>query len=242
MPKVLEYPTASLKKSLELSEAISELGGTASIEMAAEKLGKSVSGGFYTLVTSAVKFGLIVNSQGQLTLTQLYKNYKLAYSEKESKAILQEIFLKISLFQEVYDRFKTQKLPVEILDKILIKEFEVNEKLASRVAKYFIEAVKFVGLLNPDNSFNLIVSTQSTSDEKYRNEKGYDLESISSLDEDYQFKMVAPTDSTFSIRISGPGINSIITLVEEDDLVIVDAMLKKVRNKLSELKRKTESK
>lgn len=58
MPKVLEYPRASLKASLELSKAIADLGGSAKVETVADKMGLKVGGSFQALMGAAKKYGL----------------------------------------------------------------------------------------------------------------------------------------------------------------------------------------
>src|SRR4030042_1425795 len=112
MPKILEYPTASIKKSLGLAKAVDELGGSSSLAMCAEKLGKKVSGGFREVVHSANKYNFLSQKKGTLTIAPLYRDIKLAYDEKEKETLLQKAFLNVSLFQKIYNRFKGQKLPV----------------------------------------------------------------------------------------------------------------------------------
>ena len=158
MPKVIEYPRASLKNSLALALAVDQLGGSCNKATCAEQMGKKVSGGFLALVAAATKFGFVKMTRGTITLTQMYKDYKLSYDENEKLNHLRKAFFGIPLFKNMYDKWKDVKLPVNILDKAIVREFHVEEKIASRVSKYFIDAAKTVRLLNPDNSFNLKVS------------------------------------------------------------------------------------
>ncbi len=148
MPKVLEYPRASLKASLDLSKAISDLGGSAKIEIVAEKMGLKVSGSFQALIGAAKKYGLAETSRGQLTITGLYREYKHAYSDEEAAKVLRKAFLGVPLFQKAYDRFRDSKLPIDILDRVLIREFDVDEAMASRVVGYLLEAGRLAKLLD----------------------------------------------------------------------------------------------
>jgi len=231
MPKKIDYPHASVAKSLELAKAVYELGGSCSQEMCAEKMGRTVSGGFKATVSAAAKFGLITNNRGQLGTTEMFQNHYLGYSHEEKALILQKAFLRVPLFLEIYDRFKSQKLPVEIFDKLLIREFQVNQQVASRVAKYFIEGAKATKLLNGDNTFELISDIGSNDIEEQKTPEEPD-----SYEEPAQ-ETVQPEaidNNEFSVRIHGPGMNSTIVIREEEDLDIVEVMLKKVKKRLLE--------
>ncbi|MBN1393245.1 MAG: hypothetical protein JW947_10645, partial [Sedimentisphaerales bacterium] len=73
MSTKLEYPTASIKKSLGLAKAVDELGGSSSLAMCAEKLNKKMSGGFREIVISSTKYNFLVQKRGTLTITPLYR-------------------------------------------------------------------------------------------------------------------------------------------------------------------------
>ena len=219
-----------MAKSIELAEAVYELGGSCGLEMCAEHMGRKVGGGFKDIVSAAVKFGLITNARGQLGTTQLFQTYHLGYSLEEKAQVLQQAFLRVPLFLEIYERFKSQKLPIEIFDKLLIREFQVNQQVASRVAKYFIDGAKATKLLNGDNTFHLL------SEEPEREEvEENPIYSTDYSDADVNNEPIEIIDiNEFSVRITGPGINSTIAIREEEDLDIVEVMLKKVRKKLLE--------
>ena len=230
MPKKIDYPHASVAKSIELAEAVYDLGGSCGLEMCAEKMGRKVGGGFKAVVSAAAKFGLITNNRGQLGTTKLFQNYCLGYSPEEKAQILQEAFLRVPLFSEIYERFKNQKLPTDIFDKLLTREFQVNQQVASRVAKYFIEGAKATKLLNGDNTFHLITDVGCDPEEEVV------VDETEGDDEPNQEVILAePVDSSeFLVRIAGPGMNSAIIIREDEDLDIVEVMLKKVRKKLLE--------
>ena len=149
----VDYPHASIKKSLELAEAAHDLGGNCSVEMCADKLGKKVGGAFNATMSAAKKYGLVDVRHGQVTTTELFREYRLAYDDEERRQKLQYSFLGVPLFQTIYDRFHSGKLPVEIFEKFLVRELGVSEQNASRVAKYFIDGAKAAGLLSGDNTF-----------------------------------------------------------------------------------------
>lgn len=234
MPKLLEYPKASIKKSLELTQTVHDLGGSCSLGMCADKLGKKVSGGFREIIHSAVKYGFLVQKKGILTTTPLFKDITLAYTPEEKNHLLQKSFLNVPLFHKVYERFKGKKLPIEIFDKLLIKEFGVSDYFASRVTKYFADGARTVGLMNPDFA---IVSLEEIGAEQ--TEGDYDVAKSETFVENLQNEKVSLSGS-YSVRIFGPGINSNITIMDQDDLEIVTTMLNKVRKKLGTIEKESD--
>jgi hypothetical protein len=231
MSKKADYPRASIKKSLEIAATVSALGGTCNIEVCAHGLNKKVGGGFRDLVNSAAKYGFIVQKQGKLNVTDLYKEIKLAYSPEDEKEALRKAFLNIPLFQQIFERFKGEKIPFNILDKLLVKEFAVPENFASRIGKYFIEGAKHVGVLDPDNYLITPMQTEANKEEEdTERDVQHEVNNLRTQD----------SSSNFQINISGPGINSTISILEEDDFLIVEAMIKKINNRLKSKKQESE--
>ena len=232
MPKKSEYPKASFKACLELAKAVEDLGNQCDMDTCAAKLGKKVSGAFHVLVGSAVKFNLIMRKQGKLYLTDTYEKMNLAYTEKEKQKFLKNFFLSVPVFREIYQKYKKVKLPVDILSKALIKEFGVDKKFSQRVARYFVEGAKQVNLLNQNNTFNEIEIVE-------QDENGTFWESKTSskliLEEDYSGL------DKFVIHIYGKGMNSKMEVNEKEDIIIVDAMINKIKKNLQEnIQRKSE--
>jgi hypothetical protein len=227
MPKIAEYPVASIKKSLELAKAVDELGGSSTIEMCAEKLGKQVSGGFSQIIQSAAKYGFIVRKKGMLNILPCYKDIKLAYNDEERTSLLQKAFLNVPLFQKVCDRFANQKLPVDILDKLLIKEFGVPERIAHRVKTHFIVGAKEVGLITPDNVVERESQNGAILSDSANQKNGSERGEIDSRE-----NKVASSPDSYVVKFLGPGLNSTIAINEPEDLDIVKVMLNKVEKKL----------
>ena len=220
MPKIIEYTRASFKKSIELAKTVDELGGSCDKKTAAEKMGKTVSGGFTALIGAASKFELIKMNRGVLSLEQTYKDYKLAYNDEEKTKILQKSFFSVPLFKKVYDKYKDVKLPIDLLDKVLIREFGVEEKMASRVAGYFIDGAKMVKLLNPDNSFNSINRKIETNEEK---------EVFDEPDDERN----GSQKNNYIVQIHGPNIDQKIEIEETDHILLVEAAMDIIKKKLS---------
>lgn len=243
MPKVINYPKATLKSCLQLAQAVDDLGGECSAELAADKLNKKMSGAFNSYVASAVRFGLILNKRGQLEVTNLYREYKLAYTTEIQLETLRKIFLSPQLFESVFKRFEGKELPVSHFEKLLIREFEVPDQFASRVSKYFIEGAKQCHLLGANNTLSSEGAVESEAESEQISEKAeggqYDDEDEGGDYSDDLGLGQSSGDRTsgdrFSIRITGPGINSKIVVNEVEDLFIVDAMLRKVRRAFGEI-------
>lgn len=225
MPKKIDYPRASLKNALELASAVDKLGGQCSIESAADKLGKKVSGAFKDIVGAAVKHGLITSKGGRLAVSQGFRDYKLAYNPEEKIQVLARSFLQPPLYKDIADRFEGRELPVSHFGNFLVREFGVAENFASRTSKYFLEGAKLTELLGSGNVLLPNASGGTPLDHPIDppdDVKGSDpptSDILTSMDQ-------------FSVRITGPGINSTVVIEDETDLVIVDAMLKKIRKEV----------
>lgn len=236
MPKNLNYPLASFQKAFSLADAVDALGGSSSVENCALKMQRKVSGGFMVIISSAQKFSLVNFEKGIITTSQEYKLIKHSYTNTERRVLLRKAFLAPQVFSMLFERFKGRELPTDMLDKILIREFGVEEDTAKRIAGYFIEGLKTYGLLNgnmvtedhqevmADKALTEPVATESNilSEPVLKNP--------STSNSDASFTTIKP--DFYEIQVSGPGINSKFNIEDEDDLQIVEAMLKKIKKVL----------
>lgn len=152
MPRKIDYPRASFRSALELAQAVQALGGKTTPEVCADKLNRSAgSGGFNSIVAAAVKFGLIKQTKGFLEVMPIVKSIKLAYDEDEKTRYYAEAFLTPPVFKNLVERFAGEVLPIDVLAKMLAKEFDVDMNASSAIAKQFIEGAKFAGILGANN-------------------------------------------------------------------------------------------
>lgn len=226
MPKILDYPRASLKKSLELAKAVDDLGGSCNQETCAQKLGMKLSGGFTALSGTVAKYGLIKVNKGNFSTTQTFKDYKLAYNDVEKTEILRKIVLSIPVFNKVYERFRLTKLPADILDKVLAKEFGVEEKVSKRVSGYFLEAAKSAKLLNPDSSFNDLDTPDNV-------EELNDIQPSNCHDTTNSTEVRTDTTEEFVVQINGPNISQRIVVDEPEHLQLVESVMNIIRKKIN---------
>lgn len=248
MARIIDYPRASLKNALEVAVAVDSLGGKCTGEMAADKLNKKISGAWQALVGSSIKYGLLNNGKGTLEVTALFRDYKLGYDAVESNAALLKAFLMPPLFMAVVDRFDGKELPTSHFEKLLIREFHVPEDNASRVSKYFIEGAKLTGLLTTEGRINYSVNTPATTDKtdgeglsNYSEKVDSETEETPNVLNLEKRKELSPNEiGVFSVRIMGPGMDSLILINDAEDLLIVKAMLKKIEKKLPALEQESD--
>ena len=236
MPKLITYPQASQTKALVLAKAVDSLGGTCSQPMAAEKIGMKPGGGFNVIVSAAVKYGFLLNKKGELSVTSLLRELQHAYSEEEEAEFFCQSLLSVPLYQNIYDRFKGQHLPVGMLDKLLIREMGVGQTWASKVTKYFIDDAKKCGLLGDDHEvIDQDADMEETDDTEPIETNNENANNETNINTEPSGGFVAPVSENpeeFVVSIRGPGMNTSITINDQDDMVIVEATLNKIRRKL----------
>lgn len=231
MPRTVDYPRASLSNAVEVANAVYDLGGQSSIHTCADKMGKSVSGAFSALVSAADKFNLIENLRGELTCTELFNKYRHAYSEEEEKSLLQKAFLSSGVFASLYDRFRGREIPADILDRMLVREFEVPTRLASRISGYFIKGAREVRLLDADNK--LFDNENKLQDECIQpDDSDISMRNQDIVEVKTETEIQRTNPDVYSVRFVGPGLNTTIEVTEGYDLLIVNAVLNKIKMKL----------
>jgi hypothetical protein len=263
MPKILDYPKSSFSSSMDMAEAIDSLGGSCEKESCADQMGLKVTGSFSKRIGSTVKYNLITSTKGRLETTDLYRSIKNSYNEEERLKYIKEAFLSPPVYNSLYGTFKGKKLPVDILDKYLIREFDVEDKNASTVARIFLNDLESIGLLengvikettdgvkteiSPDTEEDEVedftqlndndeeVSNRDDETQPVKYNNGYPDSGVRSQIlhiENQNRNRIEKQPNEFLIHVSGPGIDSEIVIKEQEDLLIVEAMLKKVKKKL----------
>jgi hypothetical protein len=227
MPKIIDYPRASLQRSFALAEALDKLGGEASNEMAAESMGNKMGGAFKALISSAVKYGLISSSKGRLKTEPLFQDYKLAYSESQKQEAIRRAFLSAPLFAAITTRLRGQAIPGHF-EKLLIREHGVPEDTASRIASYFTEGARDAGIIGP----NGVITIPSPGSSTQAGPSSSPTSEADDPEDASDTEVSAPFVRGYTVRITGPGLDTRIGIKDEEDVDIVEAMLKKVRRLL----------
>jgi len=238
MPRTVDYPRANFKSVQELAAAVEYLGGSCSIISCAEKMNKKVSGSFNALISATIKHGLVTLKKEVLATTDLYRSIKLAYNEDEKLEKLRKAFLLPPVYEKVYERFKGKDLPISMLDKLLIRELGVEDSYGSRISGYFVEGAKAVQILENGKLVDNLQIVNILGEDDLSNNSEENLSEnniVNQGDNVYQdgghLALSAQPNDSFVINIIGPGINTKIVINEEDDLLILDAILNKVRKK-----------
>ncbi len=243
MPRLIDHPRASFKNGQEVASAVDYLGGSCNLTSCAERMGKKVSGAFKALISAGVKHGFVTLKSDILSTTDLYRTLKLAYNEDEKIETLRKAFLYPPLYQKIYDRFKGKDLPIGMLPKLLVREFGVEDVYGSRVSGYFTEGAKNVRMLENGKLIDNIKTIpleikEENSDEVNQNNGNGKNNKYQRNNEKLEAPFVdLPLNiegDSFIITISGPGMNSKIAINENDDLLILEAMLNKIKKKLKE--------
>lgn len=236
MPKFIDYPRAPLKASLELAATVDDLGGSSSIEMAADKLGKKVSGAFQAQIASSAKYGLITAKSQRLSTTALFREIKLAYTEAERQEKLRVAFLSVPVFRDVYQRFAGKELPTAHFEKLLIREFGIPEDWGSRIASYFLDGAKASGLWGDGNRLIDVAKPNALSN-AIEDDNSLSLSAAPEPNREVISLIPDKMESSggkYIVKILGPRLNSSIEINELDDLEIVNVMLRKVAKALTE--------
>ena len=321
MPKLIDYPRTNYTGAWELAEITDDTGGKSTIETAARKLNRKVSGSFKAIIGSAVKFGLVTSKREMLTTTTLFKRIKHAYDKQEELLFHREAFLTPPLFTQLCRKFRSRELPVQMLDVMLIREFGVEEINAQGVARAFVDGARMVGLLDENNTIadidalstkqaprrqlaeqaprlatfqpeqDMLINTLLGMDEATESSRTNELppvpriietkqsqksnppsrtapDAIASLfgflendsaqnrpaentptqlitpEEPTQYQpttnrplsrvtAVAGNDQSYQIQISGPGVNTVLSISEEEDISLAIALLEKIRRQLN---------
>lgn len=236
MPKILDYPSATFEKCIELANAIESLGGNCSKDIAGEKMGLTgTSGGFGQIVSSAVKFKLIRYEKGKLSITETFKSIKQAYSENERLVIERDAFLTPKVFRSLFEKLKGKEIPTEILPKMLIREFGVESEDASKVSKYFIKGLTEIKLI----AGNIIIDDSVSNVEIEEGKDNEEPETINlptkafdnGLNGFEEALIIQP--EKYVVHFIGPGLNSKLEIQDSEDFLIVEATLKKIKKKYS---------
>jgi len=149
----------------------------------------------------------------------------------------QAIAVEIASYEDIATaltkRLEGQQIPSHF-EKLLIREYDVPEDYAQRLMGHFAEGAKDAGMLNAQGiitSGNVIITPGAGSLQI----GGSTLSGIGAVE---PAEVEADSDVSvsfvrgYSVRITGPGIDSRIAIKDEDDVEIVEAMLKKVRRLL----------
>jgi hypothetical protein len=210
------------------------MGGECTDESLADAMGNKLGGAFRALIYSAQKYGFVTYSKGRVKTEPLYQDYKLAYTDAQKQEALRKAFLSVPLFDSLAKRLSGQTVPPHI-EKLLIREHDVVNEMAARVADYFTEGGRDSGIVSGSGMVNAdpqnITITPGAGSANLQAQTASVTTASASLSDAPQVSPV--TVRGYTVRVTGPGIDSTIAIKDEDDVLIVESMLKKVRKLLA---------
>lgn len=116
-----------------------------------------------------------------------------------------------------------------------IKEHGVAENIASRIVLYFNEGARDAGLIGPGGVIAMPdngTSAQPTKDAPAASERD-------DPQDDEDADVSTPFIRGYTVRITGPGIDTRIAIKDEENIEIVDVTLRKVRRLLKAQQKET---
>lgn len=252
MPKLIDYPRASFSRSLELATTVNALGGECSYKDCADKMGIKVTGGFTAIIGAASKHNLVQAKKERLNTTTLFNNINSALSVLNKRNYLRKSFLNPPLYNNVFLFYQDKPFPTNNLSEVFINDFDVDDKLAIRISGYYIEGLKLCELLEKDRLLPLedfeLEATSEIIERKMEAPKVLEEpQKVKEPKEAKRNKVEQPLlfnenkieevvkgeqlKDPYQVHITGTGLDFKIVLQESDDVIIVDAILNKFKNK-----------
>lgn len=188
MPKKILYPSRGMdiKEAINLVAILYNNGESLKQESYADLINMVVSGGsFRTKISSLVKYDLVQKKGDEISITDLGVKIMNAYDDREKSELLLKAFTSVPLFETIFETFKDKGLDLKNLDKLLIREFEVNQKSAKLVRDGILNSLDFIGVLNKETGkFNF----ESNLDQRIESE----IDDQSKQNYEYETLIVKP--------------------------------------------------
>jgi hypothetical protein len=139
----IEFPYNDLENAVGIAKAVERAGGTAcALDQLAAALGVTVSGPFRVRVSNARTFGLTENASGQVRLTELGRAVVDPPQEGWARV---EAFLRVPLFNAIYERYKGYKLPGASGLETEINALGVSSKQTDKARQALIRSARQAG-------------------------------------------------------------------------------------------------
>lgn len=117
----IEFPYLDLDAAVEIAQGVHQVSGSSCgwDQLAAHLNQAAKGGGFRMRVMTAKTFGFVTYGQGTVTLTDLGQRLNDPQQEKAAKA---DSFLKVPLYNKIYEQYKNGTLPpADALENEIVK-------------------------------------------------------------------------------------------------------------------------
>jgi len=135
-----DFPLTILGVAEEALLAVDKAGGKIDTQTLSTAL--NVKGGAFARKLSSVKRWGLVSGSGTLVVTELGKNILHPISDEELAQSKKEAFLRVPLFSELYERFKTNLPDDKVFVAILIREHNIKDKDARTILGIYKNSIK----------------------------------------------------------------------------------------------------
>lgn len=192
------------------------------------------SGAAATALGTLRMFGLVIKAPGRKdAVSEELKKFKYTPYEHEKSELVDGWLRKPKLFSIILDKYNN-KLPSEAaLRYELIQEFGFTENAADKFLKTLNDSISFAGSFEAEDPEG---SGPESTDEKLVEQMASGAgASAQPQVSNTALDLTVSEDQQYVIQITGPGMNTQIEINEEDDLLVVDAILKKVRKGVTEV-------
>ena len=144
------------------------------------------SSSFANKLNACKNFGLIKGEGNKISLTDLANKIVAPHNEEEKAVARKEAFLKINVFQEVYERYCGKILDPNYLPNFFEREVKVVSELKDKWANSFIECGQAAGLLRARNDGKYVVleggEMLTPEETEETNEIGDDVKTVETID------------------------------------------------------------
>jgi hypothetical protein len=147
------YPAFALEDSLIVPQAIYDFnaGKPFSRLTLADSIRRSPgSSQFRDLIVSSTTYGITEGSYNatHISLTDLGRSIVMPTHDDERSRGLLEASMRVDLLRRLYEHFDQHKIPApQILNNILVRQFDVDPELAEGCVERFLADGRFVGLI-----------------------------------------------------------------------------------------------
>jgi hypothetical protein len=141
----IEFPYTDLDAAMDLVRAVHTVGGTAcdSSQLAAQVGMEPKGGGFRIRITGAQCFDLINYERGgRVVLTELGRK---AVDAQNERSVRRDAFLRVPLYQKVFDEYKGSPLPPPPALERIMKGYGVGDKVADKARQVMMRSAKQAG-------------------------------------------------------------------------------------------------
>ena len=144
------FPYSDLKSAVRIAQMVHEKAGTVcEYDQLATWLNQSADGGtFRSRLSAARMFGLVEIAQGKVMLTTIGRE---ALDEETGRPARAEAFLKVPLYQAMYEQFRGHTLPPAAAIERQMVNAGVSSKQSDRARQAFMNSATYAGYIDQNS-------------------------------------------------------------------------------------------